>query len=275
MSELVSVEDHGRVRHLILDRPEKRNAFNADLVLALREAAGEAARRPRRLVRGGAGRGRRVQRRHRHLPAGRAGRDREPAPVPARRDRDGQPPGGHDQARGRADPWCLHRPGRGARARLRPARDGRRRQVRPAGDQARPDPRRGWLQPPARGGGARHRQGAADDRPHDRRATSATASARRTASPPPPSWRRSPRSWSTSCWRPPRWRSASRSASRTGSRSRRSPRRSSRRSPSSRSWSRPTTSARPAPRSWRSASRASPATHPGATPKVPEAETAS
>jgi len=43
MSESVSVEDRGRVRHLILDRPEKRNAFNADLVLALREAAREAA----------------------------------------------------------------------------------------------------------------------------------------------------------------------------------------------------------------------------------------
>lgn len=43
MSELVSIEDRGRVRHLILDRPEKRNAFNRDLVLALHEAAREAA----------------------------------------------------------------------------------------------------------------------------------------------------------------------------------------------------------------------------------------
>lgn len=43
MSELVSIEDRGRVRHLILDRPEKRNAFNRDLVLALRDAAREAA----------------------------------------------------------------------------------------------------------------------------------------------------------------------------------------------------------------------------------------
>ena len=43
MSEFVSVEDNGRVRHLILDRPEKRNAFNRALVLALREAAREAA----------------------------------------------------------------------------------------------------------------------------------------------------------------------------------------------------------------------------------------
>ena len=43
MSELVSVEDHGRVRHLILNRPEKRNAFNAELVDALREAGRDAA----------------------------------------------------------------------------------------------------------------------------------------------------------------------------------------------------------------------------------------
>src|SRR5262245_22092983 len=43
MSELVSVEDHGRVRHLILNRPEKRNAFNHELVTALHEAAREAA----------------------------------------------------------------------------------------------------------------------------------------------------------------------------------------------------------------------------------------
>lgn len=43
MSELVRISDEGRVRHLILDRPEKRNAFNADLVLALHEAARDAA----------------------------------------------------------------------------------------------------------------------------------------------------------------------------------------------------------------------------------------
>ncbi len=43
MSELVRISDEGHVRHLILDRPEKRNAFNHDLVLALRDAAREAA----------------------------------------------------------------------------------------------------------------------------------------------------------------------------------------------------------------------------------------
>jgi enoyl-CoA hydratase/carnithine racemase len=43
MSELVRVEDDGSVRHLILDRPEKRNAFNSGLVAALGEAVREAA----------------------------------------------------------------------------------------------------------------------------------------------------------------------------------------------------------------------------------------
>jgi enoyl-CoA hydratase/carnithine racemase len=43
MSELVRVEEDGRVRRLILDRPEKRNAFNSELVAALREAVREVA----------------------------------------------------------------------------------------------------------------------------------------------------------------------------------------------------------------------------------------
>jgi enoyl-CoA hydratase/carnithine racemase len=47
MSELVRISDEGHVRHLVLNRPEKRNAFNAELVLALREAAGAAATTPR------------------------------------------------------------------------------------------------------------------------------------------------------------------------------------------------------------------------------------
>ncbi len=43
MSELVRVEEDGRVRHLILDRPEKRNAFNSELIAALGEAVRDAA----------------------------------------------------------------------------------------------------------------------------------------------------------------------------------------------------------------------------------------
>ena len=40
---LIVTEDRGPVRHVVLSRPEKRNAFNRDLVLALGEAL-EAAR---------------------------------------------------------------------------------------------------------------------------------------------------------------------------------------------------------------------------------------
>jgi enoyl-CoA hydratase/carnithine racemase len=40
---LVLTEQRGAVRHVVLNRPEKRNAFNADLVLAVGEALREAA----------------------------------------------------------------------------------------------------------------------------------------------------------------------------------------------------------------------------------------
>jgi enoyl-CoA hydratase/carnithine racemase len=46
MSEYVSVEDTERVRHIVLDRPEKRNAINHDMVLELRDAAREAYEAP-------------------------------------------------------------------------------------------------------------------------------------------------------------------------------------------------------------------------------------
>jgi enoyl-CoA hydratase/carnithine racemase len=42
MSEYVSVEDTERVRHIILDRPDKRNAIHHDMVLELRDAARDA-----------------------------------------------------------------------------------------------------------------------------------------------------------------------------------------------------------------------------------------
>src|SRR5215207_865211 len=46
MSELVLSEDHGPVRHVVLNRPEKRNAFHGDLVLATGEALRAAADEP-------------------------------------------------------------------------------------------------------------------------------------------------------------------------------------------------------------------------------------
>ena len=46
MSELVLTEDHGRVRHVVLNRPEKRNAFNAELIAALARALRAAAADP-------------------------------------------------------------------------------------------------------------------------------------------------------------------------------------------------------------------------------------
>lgn len=43
MSEIVTTEDSGAVRHVVLNRPEKRNAMSQALLLALREALREAA----------------------------------------------------------------------------------------------------------------------------------------------------------------------------------------------------------------------------------------
>jgi enoyl-CoA hydratase/carnithine racemase len=43
VSDLVVTEDRGPVRHIILNRPEKRNAFNAELVLATGAALRAAA----------------------------------------------------------------------------------------------------------------------------------------------------------------------------------------------------------------------------------------
>jgi enoyl-CoA hydratase/carnithine racemase len=40
---IVETEDRGAVRHVVLNRPEKRNAFNDELVLGLRDALTEAA----------------------------------------------------------------------------------------------------------------------------------------------------------------------------------------------------------------------------------------
>jgi enoyl-CoA hydratase/carnithine racemase len=46
MSDLVLTEDHGRVRHVVLNRPDKRNAFNGELIAALTAALREVAADP-------------------------------------------------------------------------------------------------------------------------------------------------------------------------------------------------------------------------------------
>src|SRR3954471_5816740 len=40
---IVETEDRGAVRHVVLNRPEKRNAFNDELILGLRDALQDAA----------------------------------------------------------------------------------------------------------------------------------------------------------------------------------------------------------------------------------------
>ena len=44
--QIVITEDRGAVRHLILNRPERRNAMNAEMILALGEAIEYAANDP-------------------------------------------------------------------------------------------------------------------------------------------------------------------------------------------------------------------------------------
>ena len=274
MSELVRISDEGHVRHLILDRPEKRNAFNADLVLGLREAAREAADDHDVwcvVVRGegaafsagidifqlGGLAGTENLRPFRRSAIEMVNLFEEMTkPVVAQ----------------------IHGACIGLGAELALACD-----LRVMADDVKfglPETKLGLI--PDVGGSSRlpavvglgHREGAADDRPHDRRGRvlpDRSGESHRTGGA---SWRRSRRSWWTSCWRRHRWRSGSRSASRTGSRSRRSPRRWSRRSRIQQILV--------ATDDFREAGAAFmekreprfTGAPPGATPKVPEAETA-
>ena len=188
MSELVSVEDHGQVRHLILDRPEKRNAFNRELVLALREAAREAAddHDVHCVVLRGDGAAFSAGIDVFEL-AGLAGTEKL---RPFRRD--------CIEAANLLEEMTkpvvaqIHGACLGLGAELALACD-----LRVMADDVKfglpetklgPDPRRRRLEPAARGRRARHRQGADHDRPHDRRRRSATGSGPRTASRQRPSW---------------------------------------------------------------------------------------
>ena len=59
---LVTTEDRGAVRHVVLNRPEKRNAMNQALLVELGDALRAASRRRLRALRGPARRGPRLLR---------------------------------------------------------------------------------------------------------------------------------------------------------------------------------------------------------------------
>ena len=240
MSEYVSVEDQGRVRHLVLDRPEKRNAINRELVLELRDAAREALRGARTSTAWSLrGKG------PRSAPGSTCSSSAASAGTallrPFRRDciemvnlLEEMPKPVIAQ---------IHGPCLGLGAEIALACD-----LRVMADDAHfglPETKLGLI--PDVGGSSRlpavvglgnakelimtgRTIGAQECLPDRRRQP---RRARR------PSWRRRPRRWWTSCWPPRRSRSGWRSGCSTGSRSRRSPRASSRRSRSSRRWSRP------------------------------------
>ena len=167
---LVLTEDRGAVRHLVLNRPEKRNALNGEAIREL--GARDRGRRGRRLGPGGGGarRGPDVLVRHGpERPARAVGEPREPARVPA------ADPELVEPARGDAEADDLPDPRRGARrrvragARLRLPHHGRGRGGRDHGGAGGAAARRGRLLAPAGGRRARQRQGADHDRQGHRR----------------------------------------------------------------------------------------------------------
>ena len=168
---LVKVEDRGAVRHLVLNRPDKRNAMNGELI--------------QELGRGDRGGGRRRRRCAWWSCAARAPcsppgmdlndlRDLSENPEGLRRFR--RPaPRLVEPARGDAEAHDLPDPRRGARRRLRAGaglrlpHDGRGRGGRDHGGAGGPAARRGRLLAAARRGRARPREGADHDRQGDRR----------------------------------------------------------------------------------------------------------
>ena len=95
---LVLTEDRGPVRHVVLNRPEKRNALNDELILAHPRGRRRGRRRPRRALRRRARRGPDVLVRHGlRRPGGAGRRPRAPARVPP------PDPRGVEPARGDAE----------------------------------------------------------------------------------------------------------------------------------------------------------------------------
>ena len=140
---LVETEDRGAVRHLILNRPEKRNAMHGELVLAIGAALKEASIAPHVhcVVLRGAGAMFSSGMDFAAL-GGLARRAGQPAAVPSRDPRRLERRRGDDEADDLPDPRRLHRRRDGAGARVRPAHDGDRRGDRDAGDARRADTRR-------------------------------------------------------------------------------------------------------------------------------------
>ncbi len=167
---IVITEDRGAVRHVILNRPEKRNAMSQELLRALAQALREAAAEEsvHCVVLRGEGKVFSAGVDLVELGAS-AGDPGQAAPLP--RDLPGvrQPLRRDGQAGDLPDPPHLRRRRPGGRARLRPADRLRGRPVQPARGEVRDHPRRRRLQPPAGGRRPRPRQGADHDRAHDRR----------------------------------------------------------------------------------------------------------
>ena len=231
---LVVVEDRGAVRHVILNRPEKRNALSAALIeelgAALRAAAADDAVRVVVLRGEGAmfSSGMDIA----DLGALAAAPQRLPE-LRAGDPGDLEPLRGHGQADDRPAARRLPRRRRRARAGLRPARHGGRRDHRPRRDAGRADPRRRRLLAAAGARRPRPRQGA-DHGLQAHRRDGGRADRPRQPGGPRRRARRGDRSSSpTSCWPAPRSPSAWPRACSTPPGARRWRRRSSRRSPPS------------------------------------------
>ena len=207
MSDLVLSEDHGPVRHVVLNRPEKRNAFHDELVLATGTALRAAADDPavRVVVVRGAG------------PLFSSGMDLgslaalSAAPEHLRTFRRALPRGvepgrGDAQAGHLRDPRRVHRRRARAGARVRLPRARRRRGRRDARDADRADPRRRRLLAAPAGRRARAGEGARDDRQADRRGGGRADRPRDARRAGRGARRRRRRSSWTSCWRARRWR---------------------------------------------------------------------